>query len=131
VGVGTVIIRDSSVLLVRREQEPAKGLWSFPGGLVDLGETVEEAARREVKEETGIDIRIEKLLDLIDNIIRDDHGTVRFHYVVAIFLAHALTVEVEPSSDVSEARWVPFSDLSSCQMTKTARKLLLKIHATA
>jgi len=126
-----VIVRDSSVLLVKREQEPAKGLWSFPGGLVDLGETVEEAARREAKEETGIDIRIEKLLDLVDNVIRDDHGRVRFHYVVAIFLACPLTAEVEPSSDVSEAKWVSFSDLSSYQMTKTARKLVLKIHATA
>jgi len=126
-----VIVRNSSVLLVKREQEPAKGLWSFPGGLVDLGETAEEATRREAKEETGIDICIEKLLDLIDNIIHDDHGKVRFHYVVAIFLANPLTAEAKPSSDVSEAKWVPFSDLSSYQMTKTARKLLLKIHTTA
>jgi len=129
--VGAVIVRDSSVLLVKREQEPAKGLWSFPGGLVDIGEPVDEAARREAKEETGIDIHIEKLLDLIDNVIHDDHGKVRFHYVVAMFLAHPLTAEAKPSSDVSEAKWVAFSDLSSYQMTKTARKLLLKIHATA
>jgi len=131
VGVGALIVRDSGVLLVRRKREPSKGLWSMPGGLVDLGETLEDAARRETKEETGIDIRIEKLLDVVDNIIHDDHGKTRFHYVVAIFLARPLTTEVKPRSDVSEARWIHFENLSSYPMTKTARKLFLKISATA
>jgi len=131
VGVGAAIIRNSSVLLVRRKEEPAKGLWSIPGGLVGLGETAEEAARREAKEETGIDIQIEKLLDVVDNIVRDDQGKIRFHYVLAIFLARPLTAQVKPNSDVSDARWVRFSELPSYEMTKTAKKLLLRTSAIA
>ena len=131
VGVGAAIIRNSSVLLVRRKEEPAKGLWSIPGGLVGLGETADEAARREAKEETGIDIQIEKLLDVVDNIVRDDQGKIRFHYVLAIFLARPLTAQVKPNSDVSDARWVRFSELPSYEMTKTAKKLLLRTSAIA
>lgn len=124
-----MIVRDSSVLLVRRTQEPGKGLWSVPGGLVELGETVEDAARREAKEETGIEVRIEKLLDVIDSVVYDDQRKIRFHYVLIIFLAHPLTTAAEPHADVSEVRWVHFSDLSSYPMTKSAKKLLLKIGA--
>jgi mutator protein MutT len=127
VAVGTVVVRNSSVLLVRRGQEPSKGLWSVPGGLVELGETIENAARREVTEETGISIKIVRLLDVADNIIHDGQGKIRFHYVLIDFLGHPLTNSVKPQSDATEARWVKFNELSEYSLTKGATKLIQKI----
>ena len=128
VAVGVVVVKNSSVLLVRRGQEPSKGLWSVPGGLVELGETIEDAARREVTEETGISIKIKKLLDAADNIVRDDQGKIRFHYVLIDFLAQPLTSSVKPQSDASEARWVKFNELSDYHLTRGAMKLIRKIN---
>ena len=127
VAVGIVVVKNSSVLLVRRGQEPSKGLWSVPGGLVELGETIEEAARREIAEETGISIKIERLLDVANNIVRDGQGKIRFHYVLIDFLGHPLTSSVKPQSDASEARWVKFNELSEYPLTKGATKLIQKI----
>lgn len=127
VGVGAVVVSDSKVLLVKRGHEPAKGLWSIPGGLIELGETADAAARREVKEETGVDVVIERLLDVVDNIVYDDRGKIRFHYVLVEFVAHPVTTVARPSSDASDVKWVRFLDLSLYQMTKTARRLLDKL----
>jgi mutator protein MutT len=127
VGVGAVVVSDSNVLLVKRGHEPAKGLWSIPGGLIELGETAEAAVRREVKEETGVDVEIERLLDVVDNIVYDDQGKIRFHYVLVEFVARPVTTVARPSSDASDVKWVRFLDLSLYQMTKTARRFLDKL----
>jgi len=127
IGVGALVMRGDEFLLVKRMHEPSKGLWSIPGGLVDLGEAVEEAARREVEEETGVKIELERLLDVIDNIIRDANGKVRYHYVLVDYLARPLTGEVKASSDVLEARWVKASDLAKYEVTKTLRRLLNRV----
>jgi mutator protein MutT len=129
VAVGVVIVRNSSVLLIRRGNEPSKGLWSVPGGLIELGETAEEAAHREVKEETGIDIRIERLLEVASNIVRDDRGKIRFHYVLIDFLAHPLTTTLKSQSDAAETKWVHFKELSAYSLTKGAMKLMRKTQA--
>jgi mutator protein MutT len=125
--VGVVVVRNSRVLLVRRGQEPSKGLWSVPGGLIELGETIEEAARREVMEEAGIRVRIERLLDVADNIVRDDQGKTRFHYVLVDYVAHPVTTSLKASSDASEARWVHLEDLRNYPLTRGALKLMRKI----
>ncbi len=130
VAVGAVVVDDSRVLLVRRAQDPSKGLWSVPGGLIELGETAEEAARREVKEETGIDVQIERLLDVTDNIVRDDKGKIRFHYVLIDFLARPMTRTAESRSDVSDVKWVLLDDISTYSLTEGARNLILKIEVT-
>ena len=130
VAVGVVVVKKSSVLLIRRGQEPSKGLWSVPGGLIEIGERVEEAAHREVKEETGIDIRIDRLLEVASNIVRDDQNRIRFHYVLIDFLAHPVTTSAEAQSDASEAKWVQFKDLSKYRLTKGAIKLMRKIKVT-
>lgn len=127
VGVGAVVKRGDSVVLVKRMHEPSKGLWSIPGGLVDLGERVEEAAVREVWEETGLKVKIMQLLDVIDNIVRDGDGKIRFHYVLVDYLAHPIDGELSAQSDVLEARWVKAEDLKEYEMTMTAKRLLTKI----
>lgn len=121
--MGAVVIDGECVLLVRRGQEPLMGEWSLPGGVVELGESLEEAIVREVAEETGLAVRPERVLKSLDRIERDAAGRVRFHYVLIDFLCSVAPVAESDSahterlwplrgaSDVSDARWAPVEDL--------------------
>lgn len=100
-----VVIRDGHVLLVKRKNEPDAGLWGFPGGHVDLGETALDAAARELQEETGVIGRPVQYLTNVDVIIRDDDGGVLFHFLLAAVLCDYLEGEPMADDDVSEARW--------------------------
>ncbi|MEM3506619.1 MAG: NUDIX hydrolase [Candidatus Bathyarchaeia archaeon] len=127
VGVGAVIIDKDSVLLVKRKHEPGKGLWSIPGGLVELGETVREAVKREVKEETGLDVEVVKLIDVVDNIIKDEQNRIKFHYILIDFLVSIIRGECKPTSDASEIKWFKYNELTNYKVTNTAMNLLKKI----
>jgi len=130
VGVGALIEEGGRILLVRRRFEPGKGLWSIPGGLVELGEPVEEAVKREVREETGIDIELDGLLDVVDNIILDEDGRVRFHYVLVDYLAHPVGGSLDRSSrEVRDIRWIELSRLNEYRVTKTLMRLLERLNA--
>jgi len=124
VAVGAVVKKGNSIILVKRTHEPGKGFWSIPGGLVELGEPVKDAVKREVKEETGLKVEIDKLIDVIDNIIYDRSRRLKFHYVLIDFLAHPVGGEVQ---DASKVRWVKAGELSKYRVTKTATKLLQEI----
>jgi len=130
VGVGAVVPDGNRVLLVRRAYEPGQGLWSVPGGLVEVGETVEEAVKREVEEETGVAVSVDRLIAVLDNIIRDEDGKVRFHYVLIDYLAHPVGGEARPSKETLDVRWVNLEDLKNLQLTKTALKLLTRAGLT-
>ena len=127
VGVGALIKRNDEILIVKRGNEPGKGLWSVPGGLVETGETLIEAVKREVKEETGLKIKVLKLIDVLENIVRDENGKVRFHYVLIDFLAEPIGGKLTPKSDILDAKWVRISDLDKFKVTNTLRKLLKKL----
>ncbi|TQF81481.1 NUDIX domain-containing protein [Elioraea sp. Yellowstone] len=111
VGVGVVLLRGDAVLLIRRGRPPRLGEWSLPGGAQELGETVEEAARRELAEEVGLapSGRL-VLLDVIDSIQRDPDGRVRFHWTLIDFAAEAGPGEPVPGDDCAGAAWVPLAD---------------------
>jgi ADP-ribose pyrophosphatase YjhB (NUDIX family) len=111
VGVGVVVWRGDEVLLIERGKGPVSGNWSLPGGKQELGETVRETALREIKEETGIDIDIVGLLDVVDLVRHDDAGRVRFHYTLVDFTARWRAGEPVPGDDASDARWVQYEDL--------------------
>ncbi len=102
-----VVIRDEKVLLVKRCNEPDAGLWGFPGGHVDLGETALDAAVRELREETTITARHIRYLTNVDVIEQDDSGAVRFHFLLAAVLCEYVSGEPFAQDDVSEARWWP------------------------
>ena len=117
-----VVVRDGRALLVRRAGEPGKGRWSVPGGMVELGETVAQAACRELCEECGVKIQIDRVLDVADTIVRDDHGRIRFHYVVIYLLARWVAGEPRAASDATEVRWVRSEELEGLDMHPAARQ---------
>lgn len=126
VAVGAVVIRDGAVLLVRRAKPPSEGLWAIPGGSVELGESLEQAAERELFEETGVRARAGKPCYAFDAVHRDGQGRVRFHYVVVDLLADFVSGEPEPGDDVLEARWVRPGELEALAVSERTLDLLRK-----
>ena len=112
VGVGAVVLDDAGrVLLVKRANEPLKGEWSLPGGAVDVGETLENGIRREVREETGIEIEVGPIVDVLDRIRHDAGGRVQFHYVLIDFLCRSRGGVLQSATDAEEAAWVGCGEL--------------------
>lgn len=124
VGVGAVVVRNGHVLLERRGQPPAQGSWSLPGGLVDGGETLHDAIRREVREECGIEVEVGPLLGVFEPIVRDDDGRVRYHYVVLDYLARYVSGDVVIGDDAAELRWVAFADLGQYPLLPATRDMI-------
>ena len=129
VGVGVVIVDDGRLVLVRRGAEPALGKWSFPGGAVELGEAVRDAAVRETKEEIGLDVDIvlDVPMDAYDIFSPDGEGRLRFHYVLLQFLAKPKDDKIlKPTSDVTDAKWVPLNEVESYDLTESVRYFFRK-----
>jgi len=127
IAVGVVVIRDEKILLVKRRNPPGKGLWSIPGGRVELGETLKEAGEREVKEEAAVIIRAKDPVYTFDLIDRDDQGCVRFHYVIVDLLADYVSGKPKPSSDACGARWVTPQELEELPVSRITREFLKEI----
>ena len=119
-----VLDEEGRILLIRRASEPGRGRWSLPGGVVGLGERLREAVVREVLEETGLLVEVLEPIDVVETIIRDEEGRVRFHYVIVDFLARPLSGELRASSDALEARWVSLDEALSMDITNTLRRFL-------
>jgi ADP-ribose pyrophosphatase len=127
VGVGAVVLREGRILLVRRGVEPARGLWAIPGGGLQLGETLQEGAEREILEETGIVIRAGEPVFACDSLQRDEEGRLRFHYVIVDMSADYVNGDVKGADDALEARWVAPAEIRELAVTKTTLKLLTQI----
>ena len=111
VGVGVVVWRGDRVLLIKRGKPPRVGQWSLPGGAQKLGETLAEAARREVREETGLEIELGEIIATLDLIDSDDDGRVRHHYTLVDFVAEGLAATLTAGDDAADARWFDRSDI--------------------
>lgn len=116
IGVGGIVFQGDQVLLIKRGEEPSLGQWSIPGGVVQVGETLEEAVIREIREETHLEVEVLALTKILDRIFRDPDGRVTYHYVLADFLCRLRAGELKSDSDAREARFVALQDLPSYQM---------------
>lgn len=128
VAVGAVVFKGDKVLLVLRGKPPADKQWSIPGGCVELGETLQEAAEREIAEETGIIIQAKNPVYIFDVIERDEDGHVRFHYVIIDLAADYITGELRAGDDAVDVDWVSSEDLNNRNISDETRKLLARCY---
>jgi 8-oxo-dGTP diphosphatase len=126
VGVGAVILQEGKILLVKRARDPGKGMWSVPGGMVELGETLAEAVRREVLEECGIEVVPGGVFDTAETILHDDEDRVKYHFVIIDFNAAYRGGEVRGGSDAEECRWVALGDLAEYDLPESLRETFLR-----
>lgn len=112
VGVGVVVWHGDRVLLIQRGKPPRRGQWSLPGGAQKLGETVAEAARRELREEAGLEVELGEVVATVDMIERDPNGRVRYHYTLIDYVAEAAGPALRPGSDAADARWFTLAELT-------------------
>lgn len=129
VGVGAVVLHEGRVLLVKRGQAPALGKWSLPGGLLHLGETTREAAAREVAEECGIAIRVAGLAGMVERVIRDDAGRIRYHYILIDYLAVPDGTRLIPGSDAADAQWIEIDRVAELDATDGLLDMIRKAQA--
>jgi mutator protein MutT len=124
VGVGAVIVRDGRALVVRRGHEPRKGEWSLPGGTVELGETLEDAVRREMKEETGLDIEVGAIIEVFDRIHRDADGRIRYHFVIVDYVCTAPGGEPIAGSDAEAVAWIAVDEIERYGINPHAARVI-------
>lgn len=110
-----LVARDGRVLLVRRGKEPAPDKWGFPGGLVELGESLRDAARRELNEETGVNAEPVAVLDVLDVVVRDEAGRVRTHFILTAMRMRWLSGEAKAASDAIAAGWFSLDDIAAME----------------
>lgn len=120
IGIGMIVFRGENVLLVQRGKAPRLGSWSLPGGAQDLGEGAQEAARRELLEETGITVGPLLLADVIDSITRDEVGTVCYHYTIVDYCAEWASGTAVAGDDVSNVAWAAPDELGNYALTREA-----------
>jgi 8-oxo-dGTP diphosphatase len=129
VAVGVLLLDGDHVLLVQRAKPPAVGRWTVPGGKVELGETLEEAALRELAEETGLSATLGPIIEILDRVIREDDGTISYHYVILDFLGTEPKGTLQAASDSLDARWVAFADLASYPLTDGLKAVIDRARA--
>lgn len=126
VGVGGVIHKDGKFLMVRRRFEPNKGRWALPGGLLELGEDPEEAAKREVREELGLEVEVEGLLQVANEVILDDAGKVRYHFVLVDYLMRPVSEKITLNEESDAYDWFDPSALEGLNITANTRLIASK-----
>ncbi len=124
VGIGVVVLRDDSVLLVRRGKPPNIGSWTLPGGAQEIGETTETAARRELLEETGIEVGPLQLAATVDSIRRDEEDRIQYHYTIIDYCGRWVGGEPIAGSDVTEAVWAPLDALERFELWSEAHRVI-------
>ena len=129
VAVGGIVIRAGAVLLIRRGKEPMKGHWSIPGGAVEPGELLADALRREMREETGLEVEVGDLLEVVERVFRNAAGEVEYHYVIHDYACEAPTGEPRAGGDAAETAWAPAAGLEAYDLSDSALRVIRKAFA--
>ncbi|HEX8028559.1 MAG TPA: NUDIX hydrolase [Vicinamibacterales bacterium] len=124
VGVGAVVVRGGRALIIKRAHEPRKGEWSLPGGLLELGESLQDAVRREIKEETNLDVTVGPIIETFDRVHRDDAGKIRYHFVIVDFVCWSESGEALPGSDADGVAWVRAEEIDQYQVNAHAKAVI-------
>ena|SRR5438552_3583256 len=124
VGVGAVIIDDGRALLVKRGHPPLAGEWSIPGGVLELGETLSEAAVREAREETCLTVEPAELLGVYDRVLRDDTGGILYHFVLIDFLCRPLSGKAQAADDADEVRWFTPNEIENLALASDTAEVI-------
>src|SRR5579862_8424350 len=126
VGVGAIIIEDDRVVLVKRAHPPLQAEWSIPGGVLEVGEMVRDAAIREAREETGLIVEPGELLGVFDRILRNPEQRVQYHYVLIDFLCRRVAGELSAASDAAEVRWFTQEELPALKLAEDTLQVIQK-----
>jgi 8-oxo-dGTP diphosphatase len=124
VGVGGVVIANGRTLLIRRGNAPLEGQWSIPGGMLELGESIIEGVRRELAEETGIEVRVLDLIEVFERVIPGDAGRTRYHFVILDYLCEMVSGEAKAASDVTDVAWATEGELEKYELTAIATRVI-------
>lgn len=125
-GVGGIIFWDDKLVLVKRGKEPGYGTWSIPGGAVNRGEAMEEAVRREVREETNLDVDVLEIVEVVDPIIKDENNRILYHFVLMDFLCRYKSGRLQADSDVLDACIVSMSELKDYNLPGITLQVIKK-----
>ena len=126
IGVGVVVWKNDDFLLIQRGKEPRFGQWSIPGGKQEIGETLEETALREIREETGIEIRITNFLEVMDSIQRNEMGKVLFHATLIDYSAEWISGVPQPGSDAMDTAWYNLVELENLNLWSETKRIIKK-----
>jgi 8-oxo-dGTP diphosphatase len=124
VGVGGVVIAGGRTLLIRRGSAPMEGQWSIPGGMLELGESIVEGVRRELAEETGIEVRVLDLIEVFERIIPGEGGRTRYHFVILDYLCEMVSGQAQAASDVTDVAWAREDELEKYSLTEIATRVI-------
>jgi 8-oxo-dGTP diphosphatase len=124
VGVGGVVIAGGRTLLIRRGSAPMEGQWSIPGGMLELGESIVEGVRRELAEETGLDVRVLDLIEVFERIIPGEGGRTRYHFVILDCLCEMVSGQAQAASDVTDVAWAREDELEKYSLTEIATRVI-------
>ena len=126
VGVGAVVLKDDKVVLIKRRYEPLAGRWNLPGGTLEVGETLRAGVARELLEETGLEVEVGPVIEIVDRILRDEQRRVKYHFVLIDYFCRPVGGRLEPGSDVADIALVSPAKMTPYRLTRKATEVIMR-----